>query len=271
MRRAGAGRRWAALGALVALLAVVPSAGANIATKPLLTWQTNGRVLAILQVGSTTYVGGKFSQISNHDGTMTQDGLEPGRVQQPREPRWRRRCPRRTARSRRLPRDGSGNIFFGGSFTKVGTSGRKPHRRDDHRRGRSSRRAPGPARPTATSRRWPCPARTCTWQARSRRPTGRPARRLRRWRSRTAACSRGRRSSTAGWTASRSNGGNIVAGGFFPNAGSRRGRPPLARRVRRHERRAAAGLRHADQLAGRVDGRGRRRRRSTSGTENNRA
>ena len=118
----GARRRLAALGAVVALLVVVPSAAANIATKPLVTWQTNGRVLAILQVGTTTYVGGKFTQISDHSGnTETVSNLAAFNS-----------SGNPVAATMPLPNDavkafatnGSGDIYFAGSFTKVGTSGR---------------------------------------------------------------------------------------------------------------------------------------------------
>jgi hypothetical protein len=118
----GTRRRMAALGALVALLVVVPSAAANIATKPLVTWQTNGRVLAILQVGTTTYVGGKFTQISDHNGnTEAVSNLaafntsgNPVATAMPQ--------PNDTVKA--FATDGSGHIYFAGSFTKVGTSGR---------------------------------------------------------------------------------------------------------------------------------------------------
>ena len=101
---------------------VVPSAAANIATKPLVTWQTNGRVLAIMQVGTTTFVGGKFTQISDHNGnTRTVSNLaafnssgNPVAATMP--------LPNDTVKA--FATDGSGDIFFGGSFTKVGASGR---------------------------------------------------------------------------------------------------------------------------------------------------
>ncbi len=118
----GARRRLAALGAVVALLVVVPPAAATIATKPLVTWQTNGRVLAILQVGTTTYVGGKFTQISDHSGnTETVSNLAAFNS-----------SGNPVAATMPLPNDavkafatnGSGDIYFAGSFTKVGTSGR---------------------------------------------------------------------------------------------------------------------------------------------------
>jgi Domain of unknown function (DUF5122) beta-propeller len=54
--------------AAVVLLLVPATAGATIASRPLDTWQTNGRVLAIVQIGGVTYVGGKFTQISDHSG-----------------------------------------------------------------------------------------------------------------------------------------------------------------------------------------------------------
>jgi hypothetical protein len=122
MRSVGARRRLAALGVLVGLLVVVPAAAANIATKPLVTWQANGRVLAILQVGTTTYVGGKFTQISDHNGnTRTVSNLaafnssgNPVATAMP--------LPNGAVKA--FATNGSGDIFFAGSFTKVGTSAR---------------------------------------------------------------------------------------------------------------------------------------------------
>jgi hypothetical protein len=110
----------AVLGTLAGVLAAVPSASATIGTKPLVTWQTNGRVLAIMQVGGITYVGGKFTQISDHSGhTMTVSNLaafngggNPVTVPQP------------SAAVKAFATDGAGTIFFGGSFTKVNGSGR---------------------------------------------------------------------------------------------------------------------------------------------------
>jgi hypothetical protein len=119
----GARRRWTALGALAALLLVVPSAGANIATAPLLTWQTNGRVLAILQVGSTTYVGGKFTQISNRAGTMTQAVSNLAAFTTSGTP-VAATMPTPNGAVKAFATDGSGNVLFAGSFTKVGTRGR---------------------------------------------------------------------------------------------------------------------------------------------------
>ena len=60
----GGRKRVAALCALLTLLALVPAAQATIATRPLTTWQTNGRVNAIMQIGTVTYVGGKIGRAS---------------------------------------------------------------------------------------------------------------------------------------------------------------------------------------------------------------
>ena len=75
----------AALGALV--LAAAP-ARAGIAAKPAATWQTNGRVIAILDLSGITYVGGKFSRVF---GPLRAHGgrREPRRVRHGGEPRRR--------------------------------------------------------------------------------------------------------------------------------------------------------------------------------------
>jgi outer membrane protein assembly factor BamB len=71
-RRSVRGALWrAVLGAAAALGALVLAAAparAGIAAKPAATWQTNGRVIAILDLGGITYVGGKFSRVSDHSG-----------------------------------------------------------------------------------------------------------------------------------------------------------------------------------------------------------
>ena len=69
-------RRVAALCGLFALLVLVPAAQATIATTPQVTWQTNGRVNTILQIGGITYVGGKFTEVFDHSGhTVTVSNL----------------------------------------------------------------------------------------------------------------------------------------------------------------------------------------------------
>jgi hypothetical protein len=120
----GARKRLAALCALVALLAIVPAAQATIATKPLSTWQTNGRVNAIMEINGVTYVGGKFTQVMSASGTsvtavsnlaaFNSSGAFNG---------W---APMANGTVKTFATDGAGAIIAGGSFTKIGTAGR-PH------------------------------------------------------------------------------------------------------------------------------------------------
>lgn len=53
---------------ITAFLAIVPSASAAIASTPTSTWQTNGRVLAIVNLNGVTYIGGTFTQVMDHNG-----------------------------------------------------------------------------------------------------------------------------------------------------------------------------------------------------------
>ncbi|HEX5557509.1 MAG TPA: PQQ-binding-like beta-propeller repeat protein [Gaiellales bacterium] len=114
----------AALGALAGLLVMAPAAGATIASKPFATWQTNGRVLAIMQIGSITYVGGKFTQVSDHAGhSETVSNLAAFNA----AGNWAGiALPAPGAAVKALATDGAGTIFFGGSFTKV-TGQRRNH------------------------------------------------------------------------------------------------------------------------------------------------
>lgn len=115
--------RFAALGAFVALLALVPSALATIATTPLPTWQVNGRVNAIMQIGGITYVGGKFTQVMSHNGATVDtvsnlaafngSGTFTG---------W---APSANGTVKAFATDGSGNIIAGGSFTQINGSGHR--------------------------------------------------------------------------------------------------------------------------------------------------
>ncbi len=121
---AGARGRLAALCAVVALLVVVPSAGATIATRPMPTWQVNGRVNAIMQIGGTTYVGGKFTQVSSHNGATTNtvsnlaafnsSGTFTG---------W---APAANGTVKTFAAGPAGTIIAGGSFTQINGAGH-PH------------------------------------------------------------------------------------------------------------------------------------------------
>jgi hypothetical protein len=120
-RSLGARIRIAALGATVALLALVPSAMATIATKPLSTWQVNGRVNAIMQIGSVTYVGGKFTAATSHNGaTDTVSDLAAFDASGNFVSTW---TPMANGTVKTFATDGSGNIIAGGSFTKINGAG----------------------------------------------------------------------------------------------------------------------------------------------------
>jgi hypothetical protein len=122
---AGGGRkRVAALCALLTLLALVPAAQATIATRPLSTWQTNGRVNAIMQIGNVTYVGGKFTEVSDHAGHVdTVSNLAAFNANGAFVTAWQ---PSANGTVKTIATDGSGGIIVGGSFTQINGSGR-PH------------------------------------------------------------------------------------------------------------------------------------------------
>src|SRR2546423_11738333 len=116
-------RRVAALCALLALLALVPAAQATIATAPQTTWQTNGRVNTILQIGGITYVGGKFTEISDHVGnTRTVSNLAAFNA----SGNFAGWAPNANGTVKALATDGNGGVIVGGSFTQINGSGR-PH------------------------------------------------------------------------------------------------------------------------------------------------
>jgi hypothetical protein len=63
--------RLVTIGVVLVGLWVVPAAWAGmISGTPKTTWQTNGRVLAILNLNGVTYVGGTFTQVMDHSGTV---------------------------------------------------------------------------------------------------------------------------------------------------------------------------------------------------------
>ena len=123
MAGCGRRRRVAALCALLGLLAIVPAAQATIATQPQATWQTNGRVNAILQIGGITYVGGKFTEISDHAGnTRTLSNLAAFNA----SGNFTGWAPNANGTVKDFATDGTGAVIAGGSFTQINGSGR-PH------------------------------------------------------------------------------------------------------------------------------------------------
>jgi hypothetical protein len=119
----GARIRVAALGIVVGLLVVVPSALGNIGTKPLPTWQVNGRVNAIVQIGNVTYVGGKFTQVMSHNGATvdTVSNLAAFNA----SGNFTGWAPAASNTVKAIISDGAGHIIIGGSFNKVDGSGRQ--------------------------------------------------------------------------------------------------------------------------------------------------
>ncbi len=62
-----------AAGALI--LTMAPAASAVVSSTPASTWQADGRVRAILRVGSTVYLAGSFTSLSDHSGnSVARDG-----------------------------------------------------------------------------------------------------------------------------------------------------------------------------------------------------
>jgi hypothetical protein len=116
--------RLAALGAVVAVLALVPAAQATIATTPQPTWQTNGRVNAIMQIGGVTYVGGKFTQVSSHNGATTATVSNLAAFDT--NGNFTNWAPVANGTVKTFATDGAGAIIAGGSFTKINSAGR-PH------------------------------------------------------------------------------------------------------------------------------------------------
>jgi len=102
---------------------LVPAAQGTIATRPETTWQTNGRVNAITEINGITYVGGKFTQISDHAGhTLTVSNLAAIDGNGHAVTIW---TPAASNTVKTIATDGT-NIIVGGSFNKVDGVGR-PH------------------------------------------------------------------------------------------------------------------------------------------------
>lgn len=103
-------------GVTVGIGAGAVPAWASIAAKPTSTWQTNGRVNAILDVGGITYLGGSFTQVSDHSGhSATVSNLAAFDSSGNLVPGW---APRANYAVKALTADGS-NILAGGAFTTV--------------------------------------------------------------------------------------------------------------------------------------------------------
>ncbi len=107
--------------AAAALLLVPAPAGATIATRPLDTWQTNGRVNAILQIGGITYVGGKFTQISDHSGNTRPVSNLAAFNASGNPTSW---APAASGTVKAIAPGAGGTIIVGGSFTKIDGKGR---------------------------------------------------------------------------------------------------------------------------------------------------
>jgi hypothetical protein len=98
-----------------AVLGMTP-AWASIAAKPAITWQTNGRVDAILDLGGTTYLGGSFTQVSDHAGhTAAVGNLAAIDANGNLVAAW---TPKANHAVKTLATDGS-NVLAGGAFTTV--------------------------------------------------------------------------------------------------------------------------------------------------------
>ena len=89
-----------------------------------LTWQTNGRVNAIMQIGGVTYVGGKFTQVSSHNGATTATVSNLAAFDT--NGNFTNWAPVANGTVKTFATDGAGAIIAGGSFTKINSAGR-PH------------------------------------------------------------------------------------------------------------------------------------------------
>jgi putative pyrroloquinoline-quinone binding quinoprotein len=65
-------RSFVAVGAASLVTASALPVHAIVADAPMRTWETNGRVTAILRVGDTVYIGGQFTQIDDRNGRVLQ-------------------------------------------------------------------------------------------------------------------------------------------------------------------------------------------------------
>jgi hypothetical protein len=113
VRRAGAAT---AVAVALTLVAAAAPAWASIANRPEATWQTNGRVDAIVDVGGITYLGGSFTRISDHSGTSaTVSNLAALDSNGNLLAGW---APQANHAVKALAADGS-DILAGGAFTRI--------------------------------------------------------------------------------------------------------------------------------------------------------
>lgn len=102
-------------------LMIVTAASAAIAPAPKATWQTNGRVLAILNVGGVTYVGGTFTQVTDHSGNVLARSNLAAFDATGAATGW---APSANGAVNALATDGS-NVFAAGAFTQINAKGRQ--------------------------------------------------------------------------------------------------------------------------------------------------
>jgi hypothetical protein len=125
MRIGAVVRRGTAVGS-VALLAVGASLalGAVVQSKPTPTWQTNGRVNAIAVVGTTAYIGGKFTSVRPAGaplgtGEVTRNHVAAIDLSTGALLNWN---PDANGTVQAIAVSG-GTVYLGGSFTQVGGKG----------------------------------------------------------------------------------------------------------------------------------------------------
>jgi trimeric autotransporter adhesin len=115
--------RWALVpvAALAGLLLQASSAAATIAPAPASPWATpNGRVLAVARVNGVVYIGGKFTKVTDSDGTtvLTRNHLAAVSAADGHVLPWNPSA-NNVVRALAVSTDG-GTIYIGGSFTGLG-------------------------------------------------------------------------------------------------------------------------------------------------------
>ncbi len=188
--------------ALAGLLLSATAAQAALRPAPEAPWATaNGRVLAIVRVNNVVYIGGKFTQMVDRNGTvLTRSHLAAVSAADGHVLPWNPGA-NNTVRSLAVSTDGK-TIYIGGDFTSLGGRRRghtlRPRPRS-HRRASSPRAPCGRGRrrltaPSTRSRSW---ARGCIWAAPSCTSAATAGRGSRRSRRRAAPSPRGTRRPTA--------------------------------------------------------------------------
>jgi trimeric autotransporter adhesin len=110
--------RWAVAAGVCALACAATASAATFGARPMPTWQTNGRVLAIAVDGHTVYIAGTFTQVEDHAGhVLPRAHVAAINATTGAATAWN---PGASGAVRALAIGSTGTVYAGGDFTSMG-------------------------------------------------------------------------------------------------------------------------------------------------------